>query len=689
MIKKRYNQQRITHWQRFSRKSYSAFCSLKRIVAIGVLTVSTLLSASAAAPTGAKQEKDIDGEKILEDSPGDPIELQEVDVVIQASSITTGRPAQPARIITGEAIATAPVQTITDVLKYVSSIDVRQRGPNGIQADINIDGGTHDQVTVLLNGVDITSPQTGHYSGDWPINVDDIDRIEILEGAASRITGSSSLMGIINIITKPAHEKSLKLQAEGGSYGTALASFSGNLPIGKVKNRASGMYTRSDGGTVNSDYQRLQGYYQGRFESQMVDVDWQVGASTLGFGANTFYSAAYPNQHDQVYRIVTSVSARIKTRVNIEPMVYWNRLGDHYQLVRGTSTGENFHRSDVAGGRLNASALWVAGRTNVGASVRYEHLYSSALGTPMDSLKWIDVPGHEGVKYKKAVDRTAVNIFAEHNVRIGRFDLSAGVTASMNTGIDHRFRFYPGVDASYSPIDGLRIAASWNKGFRMPTFTDLYYKSPVQEGNKDIKPERMQSWKLTATYANALFSLRAQGFYHQGRGMIDWVMYTPEDIYHSAGFDLDNYGFTVNGRLNFQSLFGERQPLLDLTADYTLIRQKRHDDTEIYKSNYALEYLRNKVVLSLRHRIIRNLEFTWDFRWVDRCGSYIEYVDAKPTGELRPYKPYAVLDLRVNYNWRFLTFYVTANNLTNHRYYDFGNIQQPGIWIMGGVKVSL
>ena len=165
MIKKRYNQQRVTHWQRFSRKSYSAFCSLKRIVAIGVLTVSTLLSASAAAPTGAKQEKDIDGEKILEDSPGDPIELQEVDVVIQASSITTGRPAQPARIITGEAIATAPVQTITDVLKYVSSIDVRQRGPNGIQADINIDGGTHDQVTVLLNGVDITSPQTGHYSG--------------------------------------------------------------------------------------------------------------------------------------------------------------------------------------------------------------------------------------------------------------------------------------------------------------------------------------------------------------------------------------------------------------------------------------------------------------------------------------------------------------------------------------------
>ena len=689
MKKKRFNQTLVAHWHRFSRKSYSAYCSLKRVVAISVLSVSTLLSASAATPESVKTDRQLDEEAMHDDSAQDPLELREVEVVTQASSLSTGRPAQPVTIISGATIASEPVQTITDVLKYVSSIDVRQRGPNGIQSDINIDGGTHDQVTILLNGVDITSPQTGHYSGDWPVNVEDIDRIEILEGAASRVSGSSSLMGIINIITKPAKKKDLNLHVEGGSFLTFGASFSGNLPLGKVKNHLSGLWNRSDGGTTNSDYRRFQGFYQGGYESDLVDVDWQFGVSTLGFGANTFYSAAYPNQHDQVYRLITSVSAVFKTRVRIEPMVYWNRLGDHYQLVRDTHTGENFHRSDVVGGRLNASAQWVAGRSNLGVGVRYEHLYSSALGTPMDESKWIPVPGQDGAVYNKEVSRTAVNLFAEHNVRLGRFDLSAGLTASMNTGIDKKFRFYPGIDVSYRPTDNWRLTASWNRGYRMPTFTDLYYKSVVIEGNKDMKPERMQSWKITASYTNSFISAGIQGFYHQGRDMIDWVMYTPEDIYHSTNFNLDNYGFTVNARLDFQQLFGTNQPFRDLSVDYTQIHQKRFDNVEIYKSNYALEYLRHKIVISLRHRIIRNLEFSWDFRWVDRNGSYIEYQEGKSTGELHSYSPYAVLDLKINYLLNRWTFTAMANNLTNHRYYDFGNIPQPGIWMMLGVSVKI
>ncbi|MCF0219996.1 MAG: TonB-dependent receptor [Muribaculaceae bacterium] len=693
MKKTRLNRVRIAHWQRFSRKSYSAFCSLSRVVAIGVLAVSTLQSAAAASPelkASGSEQQITSGEKEAPD--GDEqaaLELREVQVVSQATSISIGRAAQPVQIITGSEIAREPVATIADVLKLVSSIDVRQRGPMGIQTDINIDGGTHDQVTVLLNGVDITSPQTGHYSGDWPVNVDDIERIEILEGAGSRITGSSSLMGIVNIVTKPARENGIRLYAEGGSFLTFGARASGDLNVGKVRNRLSGLWSRSDGGTQNSDYRRYQGYYQGAYASDSWHLSWQFGGSSQGFGANTFYSAAYPNQHDQVYRLVASIGGAWKGRVRIEPLLYWNRLGDHYQLIRDTHTGENFHRSDVIGGKLNLSAQWVAGETSAGVGVRYEHLFSTALGTPMDPSQCVDVPGHEDVKYTKAVSRTGVNIFAEHNVSVWKFDISAGVNLSMNTGYDRKFRFYPGIDLAFRPNAHWRIVASWNRGYRMPTFTDLYYKSVVIEGNKDIKPEKMQSWKLEGRYANSFLAVSARGFYHQGRDMIDWVMYTPDDIYHSTGFDLDNYGFTLSAQLNFKSLLGDRQPLQTLSADYTQIHQKRHDTREIYKSNYALEYLRNKVVLSLGIGDWRigpgRLGTTWSFRWVDRAGSYIEYVDGKTEGTLRPYSPYAVLDARVCYSLKHWDFTLTANNLTNHRYYDFGNVPQPGIWVMAGV----
>ena len=66
-----------------------------------------------------------------------------------------------------------------------AGIDVRQRGEGGTQADISIRGGTFDQIAVLLNGVNLSNPQTGHYSFDLPVNLSDIERIEVVSGPSS------------------------------------------------------------------------------------------------------------------------------------------------------------------------------------------------------------------------------------------------------------------------------------------------------------------------------------------------------------------------------------------------------------------------------------------------------------------------------------------------------------------------
>ena len=106
-----------------------------------------------------------------------------------------------ARIVTlldSVAIASSPAETVNDLLKYTLGVDVRQRGAMGMQTDISIRGGTYNQVAVLLDGINITDPQTGHNSFDFPVNLCDIDRIEVLEGPASRVYGTSSLLGAIN-----------------------------------------------------------------------------------------------------------------------------------------------------------------------------------------------------------------------------------------------------------------------------------------------------------------------------------------------------------------------------------------------------------------------------------------------------------------------------------------------------------
>lgn len=105
-------------------------------------------------------------------------------------------------IIDNQQIKNLPSRSVSELLSYVTGVDVRQRGPGGVQADISIDGGTFDQTLVLINGIKVSDPQTGHNMMNLPISVDDIDHIEVLRGSASRIYGTNALTGAINIVTK-------------------------------------------------------------------------------------------------------------------------------------------------------------------------------------------------------------------------------------------------------------------------------------------------------------------------------------------------------------------------------------------------------------------------------------------------------------------------------------------------------
>jgi iron complex outermembrane receptor protein len=120
---------------------------------------------------------------------------------------------------------------------------------------------------------------------------------------------------------------------------------------------------------------------------------------------------------------------------------------------------------------------------------------------------------------------------------------------------------------------------------------------------------------------------------------------------------------------------------------YAFIHQQRHDDTYIYKSNYAMEYLRHKVVCTLDHPIVSRLTASWTLRWQDRMGSYLRYDDAQSTGQLVPYSPYATLDLKLRWVARHYELWAEGTNLLNRHYYDLGNVPQPGIMVLGGVRL--
>src|SRR5665647_3284603 len=114
------------------------------------------------------------------------------------------------------------VTSLDQLLDYVAGVDIRQRGTNGTQADISIRGGSFDQVLVLLNGVNITDPQTGHFSLDLPVDLQNIHRIELLQCPSPRIWGPNAYSGVINIVTgQDSKERGTHFQGPigGGSFG--------------------------------------------------------------------------------------------------------------------------------------------------------------------------------------------------------------------------------------------------------------------------------------------------------------------------------------------------------------------------------------------------------------------------------------------------------------------------------------
>ena len=670
MHSKQQNKLKVVIWRQFARKGYCAFASLHKQIRIGVLSVATLCVAAAAhAQRQSSPSVSFEEEKIVEEH-----DLAELTVSASMAPLTQLQSARIVTVLTRQDIEQAAVQSINDLFKLVTGVDVRQRGGFGIQTDISIDGGTFDQVTLLLNGIDIGNPQTGHLSADFPVSISDIERIEVLEGAASRVYGGQSFGGAINIVTRHERAKSFDLAGKGGSFGTAESEARVSLTNGKISNRISGGGGRSDGGTLNSSWKKGQLFYQGDFEDKALRLDWQFGFTKKSYGANTFYSANYPDQYERNQRLMTSVSAETKGRFHFTPQVFWNRSWDNFELVHNSTFGENFHRTDVYGVKAGGHIDWMLGKTAASAIVKHENILSTNLGRNLRP---------EGSFYTWSDNRTTVSFSLEHNVLLKQWTVSAGLMASMTSSIDHRFRFYPGIDVAYRPSSRWKLFLSYNKGFRLPTFTELYYKSPTHEGNRNLKPEHNHSVSLGLQHWRSGAEVSAKAFYHRGTHMIDWVMYSPDDIFHTASFDLDNVGAQVQGKLNFPEMFGRDTWLRSLSMGYTFIHQTKHDAEGVVKSNMAMEYLRHKVVASLTHRIYSRLSMSWDFRWQERVGSYVS------EGKLVPYHPYAMIDAKMQWETPRYQLYIQATNITNHRYYDLGSVPQPGIWVMAGARFRL
>ena len=121
------------------------------------------------------------------------VELDPVTITSSLSAVTSSKTGRNIIVIKGEDFLKLPVHSIDDLLRYVPGVEIQARGPMGAQSDIVLRGGTFQQVLVIVDGIRINDPLTGHFNSYIPIAPSEIERIEILKGASSAIYGSDAV----------------------------------------------------------------------------------------------------------------------------------------------------------------------------------------------------------------------------------------------------------------------------------------------------------------------------------------------------------------------------------------------------------------------------------------------------------------------------------------------------------------
>ncbi|MBF1097412.1 MAG: TonB-dependent receptor, partial [Riemerella sp.] len=258
-------------------------------------------------------------------------------------------------VIQHKEIEQSPAKSIDELLQQYTGVDIRKRGGNGVLSDISIRGGSYDQVLILVNGVRMNDSQTGHNSFNIPIDLSNVEQIEIVKGPAARRFGNNAYAGVINIITKSHKEKTVKITAEGGDFEAYSLGANINLGGEKFSQSLQANTAYSTGYRYNTDYQIRNVFYQNQLDIKNGKVGIQAGFSEKKFGSNGFYGSS-ADQYEETQASIVSMAYRQKLgNWGLNANAYWRRGQDMYLWRRyNPAAYRNMHIGNNVGGQLNA-----------------------------------------------------------------------------------------------------------------------------------------------------------------------------------------------------------------------------------------------------------------------------------------------------------------------------------------------
>jgi iron complex outermembrane receptor protein len=553
---------------------------------------------------------------------------EQVIVTANAYPVPFGNLSRSVTVFTRDDIGKLPVRSIADVLALAVSADIRSRAPFGLQTDIKLRGSAFSQVLILVDGVRINDSQTGHHNSDFPVQLQDVERIEVLRGPGSSIYGADAFGGIINVITGRKAEP-IGASVSGGQHGFAEGSFSAGLHKGKIEQSISASGSRSSGFEYDRNFLSVAVSSRTRFGDNSAFFISHVNKE---FGANGFYGPA-PSQE---WTNQTLVSFEHKLNGTLF-QGYYRTHGDRFLYdIRLPGMDENRHRTHAAGALIKSQYKPAdAGLITLGGEAGGDWIASSNLGD-------------------HAFARTS--LFAE-------FQWTPAKAIAVYPGL--RFDYYsifggaanPSLSGSWWILPRIRLRSSLARAFRIPTFTELYYRDPNNEADPSLKPESSWSEEIGSDFAPAKNWMGSFTFFsRQERNVIDWIRSSSADKWrtfnirklHTSGIEI-GIEHSLGSRGRFETHYSR------ISTDAGYIN---------YTSKYILDYARDSWSASAHFAILPALNY-------QQMLAYKRLADGRS---------YWLLDNRIERRFGRLAAAVDFTNLLDTRYQEVKGVDMPGRW---------
>jgi iron complex outermembrane recepter protein len=527
-----------------------------------------------------------------------------------------------------------------DYLQLDPSIDLQQRGADGVQADLSIRGSGEGQTLVLLNGLRMDDVQSDHHDLDLPVPTQSIERIEILRGAGSTFYGSDAVSGAINVITGPPKYSEFRVGAAVGNFGVNQETLSASFLTGKLDEQLSVARDFSSGFIADRDYRSLTIFSNSGAQTALGRTLVMLGYSDKPFGADQFYGDFPSWERTKSWFAGLKQDLGSKTEFDFG----YRRHSDEFILVReDPSEYENNHVDESWQASLRRKqSLGQHSTLFYGGEGFYESINSNNLGQH---------------------NRSHGAAYADYDVlALSRFSFSIGAREELFDS--HGSEFSPSLAAGIWLKAGWKLKGSASRAFRLPNYTDLYYSDPANIGNPNLLPETAWSYEGGLLWdRGARYKAEVTVFDRREHNDIDYVRSSSTDPWQAENI----------GRLNFIGV--------ETSLEVRLPRRQTLEFafTGLHGAQSALNGLQSKYLFNYP---IADGVITWQGVLP---GNFVARTRIGVTDRFGR-DPYGIWDASVGREFHNVAAHLGFSNLTGTQYQEIEGVVMPGRSVVFGIE---